>query len=69
MRILKEDEYINCDELIKEANALYERALKKEGNNDYKNYFMSMNTYINKYEKFREKLIKIYIEDLKTFNI
>lgn len=69
MRILKEDEYINCDELIKEANVLYELALKKEGNNDYKNYFMSMNTYINKYEKFREKLIKIYIEDLKTFNI
>ena len=64
MRILKEDEYINCDELIKEANDLYKLVIEKEINNHYKNYFMSMNTYINKYKKFREKLIKTYIEDL-----
>lgn len=71
MRILKEDEYINCDELIKEANDLYKLVIEKEidlgsreANNHYKNYFMSMNTYINKYKKFREKLIKTYIEDL-----
>ena len=69
MRILKEDEYINCDELIKEANDLYKLVIEKEINNDYKNYFMSMNTYINKYKKFREKLIKIYIEDLNELLI
>ena len=69
MRILKEDEYINCDELIKEANDLYKLVIEKEINNDYKNYFISMNTYINKYKKFREKLIKIYIEDLNELLI
>ena len=58
------DDYINCDDLIKEANELYEIALKKELNNDYKNYFNSMNNYINTYQTFREKLIKEYIEDL-----
>lgn len=69
MRILKEDEYINCDELIKEANDLYKLVIEKEINNYYKNYFMSMNTYINKYKKFREKLIKTYIEDLNELLI
>lgn len=61
------DEYINCSELIKEANYLYEIAIKKELNNDYKEYLISMNKYINKYENFREKLIIRYIEDLREF--
>jgi len=69
MRILKEDEYINCDELIKEANELYKTAWKKEMSNDDRQYLISMNKYINKYQKFREKLIKTYIEDLNELLI
>lgn len=72
MKILKEDEYVNCSELIKEANDLYKLAMEKEfnlesrkANDDYKEYLISMNKYINKYENFREKMIKTYIEDLK----
>ena len=58
------DDYINCDDLIKEANELYYLAMKKELNDDYRNYFNSMNNYINTYQTFREELIKKYIEDL-----
>lgn len=68
MKILKEDEYINCSELIKEANDLYKLAIEKELSNDDKEYLISMNKYINKYENFREKMIKTYIEDLKNIN-
>jgi len=58
------DDYINCDDLIKEANELYHLAIKKELNDDYRNYFNSINNYINTYQTFREKLIKEYIDDL-----
>lgn len=68
MKILKEDEYINCSELIKEANDLYKLAIEKELSNDNRLYLISMNKYINKYQRFREKLIKTYIEDLKNIN-
>jgi hypothetical protein len=64
MKILKEDEYVNCSELIKEANDLYKLAMEKELSYDNRLYLISMNKYINKYENFREKMIKTYIEDL-----
>ena len=63
--ILKEDNYINCNILIKEANELYETAWKKEMSNDDRLYLISMNKYINKYQTFRERMIKEYIDDLK----
>ncbi len=69
MKILKEDEYVNCSELIKEANDLYKLAIEKELSNDNRLYLISMNKYINKYQKFREKLIKTYIEDLNELLI
>lgn len=69
MKILKEDEYVNCSELIKEANDLYKLAIEKEMSNDNRLYLISMNKYINKYQKFREKLIKTYIEDLNELLI
>lgn len=69
MKILKEDEYVNCSELIKEANDLYKLAIEKEMSNDNRLYLISMNKYINKYQKFREKLIKTYIKDLNELLI
>ena len=41
MRILKEDNYINCNILIKEANELYETAWEKEMSNDDRQYFIN----------------------------
>ena len=58
------DNYINCDDLIKEANELYEIALKKKLNDYDLEYLISTNKYINKYKSFREELIKEYIDDL-----
>lgn len=69
MKILKEDEYINCSELIKEANDLYKLAIEKELSNDNRLYLISMNKYINKYQNFRKKMIKTYIEDLNELLI
>ena len=60
------DDYINCDDLIKEANELYEIALKKKINDYDLEYLISTNKYINKYKSFREELIKEYIEDLSA---
>ena len=73
MFIKEEDIYIECvfdprgNEAIKEANELYEIIMndKKTIDKYYLYYFESMNKYINKYQKFRLKLIKTYIEDLK----
>ena len=65
---MKIDEYVNCSELIKEANDLYKLAIEKELSYDNRLYLISMNKYINKYENFREKMIKTYIEDLKNIN-
>jgi hypothetical protein len=59
------DDYINCGDLIKEANELYETAWKKEMSNDDRQYLISTNKYINEYQTFREKMIKEYIDDLK----
>ena len=60
------DDYINCDDLIKKANELYEIALKKKINDYDLEYLISTNKYINKYKSFREELIKEYIEDLSA---
>lgn len=65
MKLGIDDEYINCSELIQEANILYELAIKKEMSNEDREYLISMNKYINKYQRFREKIIKTYIKDLK----
>jgi hypothetical protein len=66
---MKIDEYVNCSELIKEANDLYKLAIEKELSYDNRLYLISMNKYINKYENFREKMIKTYIEDLNELLI
>ena len=61
------DEYINCDDLIKEANDLYKIVLKKELHNADRNYILSMNNYINTYQTFRKKFIITYINDLREY--
>jgi hypothetical protein len=65
MKVEVDDLYIDCGDLIKEANDLYKEALKKEIENSYLAYFESMNKYINSYTAYREKLLKTYIKDLK----
>lgn len=67
MRILNTDLYIDCDDLIKEANILYEISKEKEIHKADLNYIESMNKYINTYDKFKEKQIKQYITDLKEY--
>jgi hypothetical protein len=61
-----EEEYINCDDLIKEANELYSKINKEELNEANLEYFETINRYINKYKIFRKKIIEIYINDLTT---
>ena len=61
------DLYINCDDLIKEANILYNLAKNKELYKDDLFYIESMNKYINSYEKFKEHQIKQYITDLEEY--
>ena len=65
MKILIEDLYIDCDENIKIANELYLQAIQKDLSFDNREYINSMNRYINSYTKYREKIIKNYIDDLK----
>ena len=79
MHILSTDLYIDCYDLIKEANILYkefkEKQLYKEDKENkekqlYKediNYIETMNKYINTYDKFKEKQIKQYIRDLQEY--
>lgn len=67
MKILITDLYIDCNQLIKEANALYEIAIQKELNRDDLLYIESMNKYINGYEKYKEKTIRTYINDLREY--
>ena len=65
MKLNIEDLYIDCDENIKIANELYLEAIQKDLSFDNREYINSMNRYINKYNYFREKIIKNYIDDLK----
>jgi hypothetical protein len=67
MKLGKEDLYIDCNELIKEANALYQKAIEQELNRDDLLYIESMNRYINGYEKYKEKTIRTYIGDLGEY--
>ena len=67
MRILTSDLYIECNDLIQEANELYEIVKYKELYKDDIYYIESMNKYINTYDKFKEKQIKQYIKDLKDY--
>ena len=57
----------NCNELINEADILYNEAKQKKIYIDDLYYIQSMNHYINKYEKFKEKQIRQYITDLKEY--
>jgi hypothetical protein len=65
MKLGIEDLYIDCKKNIKIANELYQIAIEKDLSFDNKEYINSMNKYINTYSKFREKIIKNYIDDLK----
>ena len=67
MRLLISDLYIKCDDLINDANILYNIAIKKELHNDDILYITSMNKYINSYENFKESKIKQYIQDLNEY--
>lgn len=67
MKLLEQDKYINCDELIKEANILYEVAKNKQLLKEDKYYIDDMNHYINKYELFKEHQIRQYITDLEEY--
>lgn len=67
MRLLETDLYIDCNDLIQEANGLYQEAKAKELYKDDIYYIESMNKYINTYDKFKEKQIKQYITDLQEY--
>ena len=65
MRLLEQDKYIDCKDLIKEAKGLYERVKDVEGlSKEERNYIEEMNKYINKNDLMKEHLIKGYIEDM-----
>lgn len=71
MRLTINDQYINCDELIKEANELYQTFMKCDNKTklfkEDLNYIESMNNYINSYQNYKEKQIKQYIIDLHVY--
>jgi hypothetical protein len=67
MRLLETDLYIDCNDLIQEANKLYQEVKEKKLYKDDIYYIESMNKYINTYDKFKEKQIKQYITDLKEY--
>ena len=67
MRLLISDLYIKCDDLIKDANILYNIAINKNLHNDDILYITSMNKYINSYENYKESKIKQYIQDLQEY--
>jgi hypothetical protein len=78
MRFLISDLYIKCDDLIKDANILYNIAINKElsapsglrpsaVHKDDILYITSMNKYINSYENYKESKIKQYIQDLNEY--
>jgi hypothetical protein len=71
MRILITDLYIDCDDLIINANELYNILKQSTKYNDLHkadiNYINSMNKYINSYDKFKEKQIKQFITDLNEY--
>ena len=67
MRLLSTDLYINCDNLIKEANILYQEAKGKELYKDDILYIEVMNKYINTYDRYKQQQIQQYITDLQDY--
>jgi hypothetical protein len=67
MRLLISDLYIKCDDLINDANILYNIAINQKLRNDDILYITSMNKYINSYENYKESKIKQYIQDLNEY--
>ena len=67
MRLLISDLYIKCDDLINDANILYNIAINQKLLNDDILYITSMNKYINSYENYKESKIKQYIQDLNEY--
>ena len=67
MRLLISDLYIKCDDLINDANILYNIAINQKLHNDDILYITSMNKYINSYENYKSSKIKQYIEDLNEY--
>ena len=67
MRLLISDLYIKCDDLINDANILYNIAINQKLHNDDILYITSMNKYINSYENFKSSKIKQYIQDLNEY--
>jgi hypothetical protein len=63
MQLLTADLYINCDELMKEANILYNIVKDKDLHHDDKHYINSMNKYINTYKNFKVIEIEYVIYD------
>ncbi len=68
MKLLSDDLYINCENLIEQANILYyivkiKDILPKE--DVY--YIEDMHRYINKYKLFKERQVKQYITDLNGY--
>ena len=68
MKLLSSDLYINCDNLIEQANILYD-ILKINDTLPIEDlyYIEDMQRYINKYELFKERQVKQYILDLKEY--
>lgn len=67
MKLFKSDLYIDCNDLIKEANILYQVAKQKEMHKDDIYYIESMNKYINSYDRYKQQQIKQYITDLQQY--
>ena len=71
MRLTINDQYINCHDLIKEANELYQIFMKSNNKNklfkEDLNYIESMNKYINSFKYYKEKQIRQYINDLHEY--
>ena len=78
MRLLISDLYIKCDDLINDANILYNIAINQKlsapsglrpsaVHNDDILYITSMNKYINSYENYKESKIIQYIQDLNEY--
>jgi hypothetical protein len=71
MRLTINDQYINCDDLIKEANQLYQIFMKSDNKTklfkEDLNYIESMNNYINSFKYYKEKQIRQYINDLHEY--
>ena len=69
MKLLEQDKYINCDEIIREANILYNKVNRANLHKDDKYYVDDMNRYLNKYKLFKKHQIRQYIIDLNDYRL